>query len=290
MSSEKREEAVDLIEGPTHIDSEAAEERSTAQKQDTQGGKDMTTMNPQSSDEAEEKMTTVIADDLHIKGTITFRSSLMIKGTLDGEIISEGLLVVGPTAKIGATIVTKSLVSHGQIKGDVTASDRVVLRGTSVQTGNITTPYIVVENGSTFNGSCVMKREKTERPTGETGEPGTGEQEAPYEGYGGTAAETTPPAEEVAGGEAAASSEDVSSSHGQGGQAAAETAAEEVPASNAGEETAAPAPAEAQSGWDMAQNEASKHAGESEDEAQKPKDDAGNESPLRSKWRRRELF
>ncbi|MGA2109560.1 MAG: polymer-forming cytoskeletal protein, partial [Syntrophorhabdales bacterium] len=132
----------------------------------------MATMIPHTPENAEEKMTTVIADDLHIKGTITFATSLMIKGTLEGEIISEGLLVVGPTAKIGATIVTKSLVSHGEIKGDVTASEQVVLKQTAVQTGNITTPYIVVENGSVFNGSCVMKREETvsrgvqEAPTG----------------------------------------------------------------------------------------------------------------------------
>ena len=58
----------------------------------------MTTMTPYSSDEAEEKVTTVIADDLHIKGTITFETSLMIKGPSRGGIISQGLLVVGPTA------------------------------------------------------------------------------------------------------------------------------------------------------------------------------------------------
>ena len=105
----------------------------------------------------ETSITTILADDLHISGTITFKSSLMIKGSLDGEIVSEGLLIVGPTAKVKAKVTTKNLVSHGEITGDVTASEQVVLKGTAVQMGNITTPDIIVESGSLFNGSITMK-------------------------------------------------------------------------------------------------------------------------------------
>ncbi len=117
---------------------------------------------PHGSDIREDQITTVIADDLDIKGTIRFKSSLMIKGTLEGEIISEGLLIVGPTAKVAATIATKNLISHGEIKGDVTAGERVVLKDTAVHTGNITTPNVVIESGSVFNGSCIMRKEPAE--------------------------------------------------------------------------------------------------------------------------------
>ena len=112
------------------------------------------------SNASEEGVTTILADDLEIQGTIKFKSSLMIKGVLEGEIISEGLLIVGPTAKVAAKITTKNLISHGEIQGDVTASDRVILKSTSAHNGNITTPNIVIESGSIFNGSCIMKREE----------------------------------------------------------------------------------------------------------------------------------
>ncbi|MCX5807313.1 MAG: polymer-forming cytoskeletal protein [Proteobacteria bacterium] len=115
---------------------------------------------PKDSGESEEKVTTIIADDLEIQGTMKFKNSLMIKGVLEGEIISEGLLIVGPTAKVTAKITTKNLISHGEIKGDVTASDRVILKNTSAHNGNITTPNIVIESGSIFNGSCIMKKEE----------------------------------------------------------------------------------------------------------------------------------
>ena len=106
----------------------------------------------------ETNVVTTLADDLHIAGTITSKSSLMIKCSLDGEIVSEGLLIVSPTAKVKAKVTTKNLVSHGEITGDVTASEQVVLKETATQTGNITTPSIMIESGSVMNGSCVMTR------------------------------------------------------------------------------------------------------------------------------------
>ena len=82
--------------------------------------------------------------------------------------------MVGPTAKINATIVTERLISHGEIQGDVTASAQVVLKEASTQTGNITTPYLIVESGSILNGSCVMKREAVAgSPQNEPGEEGS---------------------------------------------------------------------------------------------------------------------
>jgi cytoskeletal protein CcmA (bactofilin family) len=121
----------------------------------------------------ETSITTVLADDLHITGTITFKSSLMIKGSLDGEIVSEGLLVVGPTAKINATIGTRKLITYGEIQGNVTAREQVVLKANAIHTGNITTPDIIVESRSLFNGSCIMQRgtiaESAQNETGEGG-------------------------------------------------------------------------------------------------------------------------
>ena len=133
----------------------------------------MATIVSPTAEQTEEKVATIIAEDLHIKGTLRFETSLMINGSLEGEIISEGLLVVGPTAKLNATIATRRLISRGEIQGDVTAGEQVVLKGTAVQTGNITTPYIIVESGSIFNGSCLMKRETAaESPQHDTGEEG----------------------------------------------------------------------------------------------------------------------
>jgi len=252
----------------------------------------MTTAIPYTSENVEEKVTTVIADDLHIKGTITFATSLMIKGTLEGEIISEGLLVVGPTAKIEATIVTKSLVSQGEIKGDVTASEQVVLKETAVQTGNITTPYIIVENGSTFNGSCVMKRERTETRGLDSTEGAA--RETGNEGLMSETIETTAQAEDVPETEGSSAS----SGYGQSMEPDEGFRPDVVKETAEAEEASAAVDGSTSSdygydqpGKETASTEDPGQNTENEEEAgQKTKEEGGSEFSLRSKWRKRELF
>jgi cytoskeletal protein CcmA (bactofilin family) len=105
----------------------------------------------------EKDITTIVADDLEIKGTIRFKTSVMLKGVFEGEIYSEGLLVVGPTARVMASITTQTLVSHGEITGNVIANEQVTLKSTSIHNGDVSTPNIIIENGSVFNASCAMR-------------------------------------------------------------------------------------------------------------------------------------
>jgi len=119
----------------------------------------MTTANSARTEDSETRVTTVIADDLEIKGSISFKSSLMIKGKFEGEIHSEGLLIVGPTALVQAEIITNKLITYGKIVGNVTAEENVVLKTNSALKGDITTPNIIIETGSGFNGSCIMKKD-----------------------------------------------------------------------------------------------------------------------------------
>jgi len=106
----------------------------------------------------EDKIGTVVADDLEIKGTIKLKSSVMLKGVFEGEIFSEGLLVVGPTAKVTATITAKTFISHGLVTGNVTAGEQVVLNSTATHNGDLKTPFLTIDNGAIFNGASVMER------------------------------------------------------------------------------------------------------------------------------------
>lgn len=116
---------------------------------------------PEINEISEDNIVTVIADDLEIKGTIAFQTSVMIKGVFEGEIASEGLLVIGPEAMVNATVHTQTLISYGTVTGNVMASRQIVLKQTASHTGDISAPYIMIENGAAFNGSCKMERNES---------------------------------------------------------------------------------------------------------------------------------
>ena len=105
------------------------------------------------------KTATVLAGDVEIEGTVSFKSSLTVNGILNGEIVSEGTLVVNPTAKVTAAISTRDYISLGEVTGDVTATGQITLKGGSVHTGNLVTPQVEVEQDAFFNGVLTMKRQ-----------------------------------------------------------------------------------------------------------------------------------
>lgn len=97
------------------------------------------------------------------KGVITYQQgTIRIDGRVEGEVITQGTLVVGETAEIHAEISAAAVVSSGKIVGNITASEKVKLLPTAVLDGAIKTPLLVIEEGVRFNGQCLMGKKGSE--------------------------------------------------------------------------------------------------------------------------------
>ncbi len=90
------------------------------------------------------------------KGVITYSGTARIDGSLDGEIHTDGGLIVGPEAVITAKITAGTVVSEGTITGDIQAAERVTLLAPAVIQGSLKTPVISIEEGVRMNGTLEM--------------------------------------------------------------------------------------------------------------------------------------
>jgi cytoskeletal protein CcmA (bactofilin family) len=99
---------------------------------------------------------TILSADIDFSGTLNFEKSFLIRGRLSGEIDARGLLVVDEEAVVEADITASRVVIRGQVKGNVTATEKVELTGTGKLQGNVMSPEILMETGCVFNGSCTM--------------------------------------------------------------------------------------------------------------------------------------
>ena len=112
--------------------------------------------------EDENKIDTVIADDIEFKGTLKFKNSLKIKGKFQGKIETDDHLIIGREAEISADIKARIVSVSGITNGKINASGKIELFKKSRFSGDIVTPELLMENGSTFNGTCLMPElEKT---------------------------------------------------------------------------------------------------------------------------------
>jgi len=99
---------------------------------------------------------TLFDKDTEFYGDLTFSKSVQINGYFEGEIISEGFLVVGEGAEIKANIKAKSVIINGTVHGNVEASVNVEIQEKGKLYGNIRTAKLKIADGVLFEGSCEM--------------------------------------------------------------------------------------------------------------------------------------
>lgn len=102
-----------------------------------------------------------------IEGTYTFSGTAMLNGKFKGLIQSTDTLIVGDKAAVAATISAGCVVIRGEVVGNVTATERVELRGSARVFGDLEAPIVVIDEGVLFDGHCRMtKARPSELPAG----------------------------------------------------------------------------------------------------------------------------
>jgi len=101
-----------------------------------------------------------IGHGVEFTGVIKYQGSVRVDGKLDGEVHADGTLYLGEQAIITAKITAQSVISKGQITGDIKAKDKVQLLAPSKFEGSVKTPSLLMEEGVIFNGTCEMDPRK----------------------------------------------------------------------------------------------------------------------------------
>jgi cytoskeletal protein CcmA (bactofilin family) len=105
-----------------------------------------------------------VGKGVEFKGTITYSGTVKIDGYLDGEIHTDGVLLIGEEAVIQAKITAGTIVSKGKVTGDVFAKECIKLRTPAVMNGSVKTPVLSMEDGVLFNGALEMAHTIREVP------------------------------------------------------------------------------------------------------------------------------
>lgn len=113
-----------------------------------------------------------LGKSLVIKGEVTGSESLYIDGRVEGSINLPGNRVtVGRNGVVSANISAREIVVLGKVRGNMTASDRVDIRGEGSLTGDVVSQRISIEDGAYFKGGIdIRKPTQNQKPNGEAKE------------------------------------------------------------------------------------------------------------------------
>lgn len=92
-------------------------------------------------------------------GKLTFEGRVRIDGALDGEILGDGVLVIGEGAEVRARVEVGTLIVRGGVlRGDVEARQLIEIHPEAAVYGDIRAPEIDISKGCVFEGRCTMVR------------------------------------------------------------------------------------------------------------------------------------
>jgi cytoskeletal protein CcmA (bactofilin family) len=97
-----------------------------------------------------------LGPDAQVTGKLVFSVPTRIEGKLKGELRATDLVVIGAQAVVHANVHVERLVVLGEIRGHVTGVSRVEICPGGRVFGEIETRALVVREGGTFEGRSKM--------------------------------------------------------------------------------------------------------------------------------------
>ena len=107
----------------------------------------------------------VISKGLVIKGQVTGSEDLQIEGEVTGSVHMPGARVmITPEGRTTGNIEAREVVIRGKLKGDVLASERVVVGQTGIWQGDSLSPGLVIEGGAVIKGKFEVTKAEQKKP------------------------------------------------------------------------------------------------------------------------------
>jgi len=109
--------------------------------------------------EDSDHISTLLGVGTAIEGTLAFKDTIRLDGSVNGKIVSEkGTVIIGERATVDAQIRVGAAIVKGTVNGHIQAVDRIEVFPPAKITGDIQAPAIAIETGVVFNGNCSMAK------------------------------------------------------------------------------------------------------------------------------------
>jgi len=107
-------------------------------------------------------VTSKLENDVSIKGRLSFKGNLYLDCPFEGQIESEGSLIVGEHANILGEVFVDNLTLYGRIEGNVHAKKTCILKSKCVLHGDLNCERLSFIEGADFTGFATVISDRSE--------------------------------------------------------------------------------------------------------------------------------
>jgi cytoskeletal protein CcmA (bactofilin family) len=107
---------------------------------------------------------TLLGKGSEFEGKLSFEGQVRIDGKYSGQIATRDVLVIGEGAKVSAEISAGTVIINGTVEGNIKATGLVELHPPARVKGSIETPALSMDKGVIFEGQCKMENLQGKAP------------------------------------------------------------------------------------------------------------------------------
>ena len=99
----------------------------------------------------------VIAKNTVITGEIKSDGDFRIDGTLEGNLVTEGRVIIGNDGFVKGNVEATNADIEGKISGKLIVNKTLTVKATANLSGEVIVGKLSIEPGAAFNATCAMK-------------------------------------------------------------------------------------------------------------------------------------
>jgi|TARA_B100001029_G_scaffold79633_1_gene65280 cytoskeletal protein CcmA (bactofilin family) len=107
-------------------------------------------------------MGSILGPELKIDGNVSVDGSLLIYGTVNGNIESQGSVRTAKGSKVKGDIIGSEAHICGLVEGNLIIDGKIILGSESQLKGNLKSGTLIIEEGAKFAGTCDMAQYETD--------------------------------------------------------------------------------------------------------------------------------
>ena len=105
-----------------------------------------------------------VGSNTTIKGNLECKENFLVEGTVEGNLSSEGLILLGKDGAVKGEVSAKEAAISGIVVGAVRCSARLEIYDSAKIIGTIQTPVLVMVPGAQINAEIMMSRKIDDMP------------------------------------------------------------------------------------------------------------------------------
>ncbi len=103
-----------------------------------------------------DRIDTLIGKNTELTGDLKAEGTIRVDGKIKGHAILSGNLIMGENGNIEGNVQADNIHLSGIIKGNVTSAEQLHIAATGKLFGDMTVKNIIIDEGGTFQGNCIM--------------------------------------------------------------------------------------------------------------------------------------